>query len=52
MKTKVLEFINRFSKINKRDSANVESFLTNLTNYKANDVFNEQNMLNYIKNCI
>lgn len=52
MKSKVLEFINRFSKINKRDSANVESFLSNLTNYKVNDVFNEQNMLNYIKNCV
>ena len=52
MKTKVHDFINRFSKTNKKDSNMVDMFLSNMTKYKSNDVFNEQNMMNYMKNCI
>ena len=40
------------NKTKTRDSINIDEFLTNLTKHKPGDIFNEQNMLNYIKNCI
>lgn len=52
MKSKIVDFIKKYNKNSSRDSVNVEAFLSNMTKYKSGDIFNEQNMLNYIKNCV
>jgi len=52
MKTKIVDFIKQYNKSQLSGSVNIAEFLTNLTKYKSGDIFNEQNMVNYIKNCI
>ncbi len=48
----IVNFIQKYNNAPSLGSINVEAFLNNLSAFKHGDNFNEQNMLNYIKNSI